>query len=52
MVVLYIALPLALLLAATAVAAFVWSVHNGQFDDVDTPACRILFDDDDLSPPP
>lgn len=30
-------------------AAFVWAVRSGQFDDTATPPIRILFDD---SPPP
>jgi cbb3-type cytochrome oxidase maturation protein len=43
---LYIVLPLALIIAGAAVAAFVWVVRSGQLDDVDTPPRRILFDDD------
>jgi cbb3-type cytochrome oxidase maturation protein len=43
---LYIVLPLALLIAGLAVAAFVWTVRSGQLDDVDTPPLRILFDDE------
>jgi cbb3-type cytochrome oxidase maturation protein len=46
MIALYIVLPLALLIAGLAVAAFVWTVRSGQLDDVDTPPRRILFDDD------
>lgn len=46
MIALYIVLPLALLIAGGAVAAFVWTVRSGQLDDVDTPPRRILFDDD------
>ncbi len=49
MSVLFIVVPLAILLAAIAVGAFVWSVKRGQYDDVDTPAVRMLHDDD---PPP
>lgn len=45
MSVLYIVLPLALLIAGGAVAAFAWTVKSGQLDDVDTPPRRILFDD-------
>ena len=45
MIVLYIILPLALLVAGSAVAAFAWTVRSGQLDDVDTPPRRILFDD-------
>ena len=46
MTALYLVLPLALLVASCAVAAFVWTVRSGQLDDVDTPPRRILFDDD------
>ena len=46
MSVIYVVLPLALLLAAAAVAAFTWAVRRGQFDDVETPAMRILYDDE------
>jgi len=51
MSVLMIMIPLALLLAGLAVAAFVIAVKRGQFDDLDTPALRAVFDDDDLSAP-
>lgn len=43
--VVYVLLPLSLLLAGVGVAAFVWAVRRGQFDDLKTPAMRILFDD-------
>ena len=46
----YILLPLALLLAAIALIAFVRAVRAGQFDDLDTPAMRILLDDDKAPP--
>jgi cbb3-type cytochrome oxidase maturation protein len=42
---LYVVLPLALIVAASAVAAFVWCVRSGQLDDVDTPPRRILFEE-------
>lgn len=41
----YLVLPLALLLAGVAVAAFMWAARRGQFDDLDTPAQRMLHDD-------
>lgn len=44
--VLYFLVPLALLLAGVGVAAFVWSVRTGQFDDVDTPGVRVLLEDE------
>ena len=46
--VLYLLVPLALVLAGGAAAAFRWAVRDGQFDDVETPALRILLDDEDL----
>ena len=45
MIVLYLVLPIALLVAGAAVAAFIWTVRSGQLDDVKTPPRRILFDD-------
>jgi cbb3-type cytochrome oxidase maturation protein len=46
MSVLYIVLPLALVVVAATVGAFIWAAHRGQFDDLDTPAVRMLHDDD------
>jgi cbb3-type cytochrome oxidase maturation protein len=46
MSVLYIVLPLALVIVGAAVAAFIWSARNGQMDDLETPAIRMLHDDD------
>jgi cbb3-type cytochrome oxidase maturation protein len=45
MSVLYIAIPVALVVALIAVIAFVAQVRNGQYDDLETPAHRMLFDD-------
>ncbi len=45
--VLYFLVPLAVLLATVGVAAFMWAVRNGQFDDVETPAIRMLLDDEE-----
>ncbi|MGB2109606.1 cbb3-type cytochrome oxidase assembly protein CcoS [Marinobacter sp. UBA3607] len=38
--------PLMLLLVALGVFLFSWAVKNGQYDDLDGPAHRILYDDD------
>ena len=46
MSVLYVVLPLALIVVAGAVAAFVVSARRGQFDDLDTPAMRMLHDEE------
>ncbi len=47
MSVLFIVIPLALLMAGAGVAAFMWAARAGQFDDLDTPAHRVVQDDDD-----
>lgn len=46
MEVIYIVLPLAIALAGAFLAAFFWAVKMGQYDDLDTPACRVLFEDE------
>jgi len=46
MSILYVLIPLGLLILGGAVWAFFWAVGSGQFDDLDTPAMRILMDDD------
>ena len=43
----FVLLPLALLIAAIAVGFFIWAAKTGQFDDLETPAIRILFDDEE-----
>ncbi|PIQ58075.1 MAG: cbb3-type cytochrome oxidase assembly protein CcoS [Bdellovibrio sp. CG12_big_fil_rev_8_21_14_0_65_39_13] len=40
-----ILVPFALILGLLFVGVFVWAVKNGQFDDLDTPAQRMLFED-------
>ncbi len=47
----WIVLPLAILFAAIAVGAFIWTVKSGQLDDLDTPAVRPLVDDADEHSP-
>ena len=39
-------IPVALGLGLAGLAAFVWSLRSGQFDDLDGAAERILEDDD------
>jgi cbb3-type cytochrome oxidase maturation protein len=46
MSVLFVVVPLAFLLAGGFLAAFLWSVKRGQFDDVEGDAVRVVFDDD------
>ncbi|WP_263264303.1 cbb3-type cytochrome oxidase assembly protein CcoS [Pseudomonas sp. RIT-PI-S] len=47
MAALYWLIPAALLIVAGALYVFFWAVGSGQYDDLDSPAQRILFDDDD-----
>ena len=48
--ILFALIPLSLLLLAAAVWAFFWAVRSVQFDDLDTPAVRILLDEEDTPP--
>lgn len=50
MSVLFVVLPLAILIVAGAVGAYVWSARSGQFDDLDTPAVRMLHDEEVATP--
>ena len=45
MTVIFLVLPLALLIVAAAVFAFVWESRRGQYDDLETPAIRAIQDD-------
>ena len=47
MSVIYVLLPVATLLAIFFVIAFIWAVRRGQFDDLTTPAVRILHDEEE-----
>lgn len=45
--VLVILIPVSLILAAVALVAFLWTLRNDQYDDLDGDAWRILSEDDD-----
>lgn len=47
MSVLFVVLPVALALAAAGLTAFLWAIRQGQYDDLDTPPYRAMFDDED-----
>ena len=51
MSVMFILLPVALLFSAVAVLAFLLATRAGQFDDLKTPALRILHEDAETEAP-
>lgn len=46
MAALYVLIPVAVGIVAVCIWIFFWAVDSGQFDDLDSPAHSILFDDD------
>ena len=44
---LYVMIPIAVIVVALAIWLFFWAVDSGQYDDLDSPAHSILFDDED-----
>jgi cbb3-type cytochrome oxidase maturation protein len=46
MSVLVVLIGFSVLVAAGFLAAFLWAVRTGQYDDRHTPAVRMLFDDE------
>ncbi|MEK6766349.1 MAG: cbb3-type cytochrome oxidase assembly protein CcoS [Planctomycetota bacterium] len=45
MTILYIIIPIAIILVSSFVFFFIWAVKTEQFDDLETPAHKILIDD-------
>ena len=50
MEILFVLIPLSVLLIAIAIGIFIWAVNNGQFDDLDSPAWKILVDSSKRDP--
>ncbi len=44
---LYIMIPAVILLGLGGLVALIWSIKNGQFEDMEGPKYRIFFEDDD-----
>ena len=42
-------IPIALFMGLLGLGAFLWSLRNGQYEDLDGAAERILLDDDEPS---
>ena len=49
MSVIIILIAISIVVAIGFLAAFLWAVKNGQYEDDYTPSVRILFDDNKLS---
>jgi cbb3-type cytochrome oxidase maturation protein len=43
---LFVVLPLALLVVLVALGAYLWAARHGQFDDLTTPALRMLNEEE------
>lgn len=48
---LYFLIPIALLFCIVAIKLLLWAIDNGQYDDLDKEAWRVLVDEDTPSPP-
>lgn len=46
MTVIYILIAISGLIAVGFLAAFIWGLKSGQWDDTHTPSIRMLFDDE------
>ena len=43
---LYLLIPVSVILVFLIAIAFLWSLRNGQYDDLEGPGYRVLMDDD------
>lgn len=46
MTIIFFLIGLSLVVALTFLAAFLWAVRSGQYDDAYTPSVRMLFEDE------
>lgn len=46
---LFFLVPIALVFVAIAVKVLFWAIRSGQYDNLDTEAHRILFEEDDAA---
>jgi cbb3-type cytochrome oxidase maturation protein len=44
--IIHLMVPMALMMGAGFLGAFIWFVRKGQFDDLETPAHRILLEEE------
>ena len=48
MEVIYFLLPIVVFLAIIFMAGYIWMTRNGQYDDLETPAHRMLLDEKNI----
>ena len=48
MSIVYMLIPLSISVAALFLAAFIWAVRSGQYEDTTTPSMRLLMEDDTM----
>lgn len=51
MSIILVLIPLSIVFAVAFLAAFVWAVRSGQYEDTCTPSMRLLLDDPAAKPP-
>jgi cbb3-type cytochrome oxidase maturation protein len=51
MSILFLLIPLSIVIAAGFLAAFIWAVRSGQYEDTATPPMRLLLDERHPAPP-
>jgi len=44
-IVIFLLIPLSIVIAAGFLAAFIWAVRSGQYEDTCTPAMRLLLEE-------
>ena len=50
MTIIYVRIPVGLVFLGLGIWAFFWASGSGQYDDLESPAWRILMDDDSRPP--
>ena len=50
MEILFVLIPVSLLIVILSIGAFVWSVFDRQYEDLDKEAARILFEEQEHEP--
>jgi cbb3-type cytochrome oxidase maturation protein len=52
MIVIFLLIPLSIMIAICFLAAFIWAVRSGQYEDTCTPAMRLLLEEKNKQPAP